>query len=128
MPAQTFTTGQILTAAQMNALSTQAYANSAAPAPEVIVPTSGQSITLSSSGALWHQLRPAAPLATLTITMPATPADQAAHEISSTQSILSATVLANAGQSLQGAPGAIAQNATLSWRFDLASSTWVRLF
>jgi hypothetical protein len=90
------------------------------------VPTTGFAITIGSSTKTLI-LKPAATLATGTVTMPATPADEAIVRISSSQIITALTVSPNSGQSILNAPTTLAAGAGVSFVYDTTTATWYRL-
>lgn len=80
-------------------------------------------------------LNPAGTIATFAITMPANPIDGQIFELSSTQTVSTLTMTANAGQIIQGS--AVAGSITIasfgvtngaSWRWILALTQWVRRY
>jgi hypothetical protein len=93
-------------------------------------PATGFSITIGNS-VYTLILDPAGILATGTITMPAAPLDGQLVRMTSTQSITSLTVAANAGQSITNAPTAFTVNLTGDQGYEFiyraANTTWYRL-
>lgn len=90
-------------------------------------PTTGFSITIAN-GTMTLMLTPAGTLAAGTITMPSAPADRQVVRLSSSQSITALTIAPNAGQSILNAPSSISPGVGLSWVYNLATTTWVRLY
>lgn len=93
---------------------------------ELFVPASGQICNLAS-GIKWHDIQPKAPLAELTVVLPATAGHGELHSITIGQDIYQLNVLPNANQSLRAAPGQAVADSCLSWRMYGPSSTWRRV-
>ena len=93
----------------------------------VQTPSTGFSITIGA-GIKTLMLTPSGTLTTGTITMPASPIDGQEIRVCSTQIVTSLTVSANAGQSITGAPTTITATGGFMYLYNLASTTWVRLY
>jgi len=93
-------------------------------------PSTGFSITLNNTDAVLI-LDPSGTLATGTITMPASPINGQNVSISSSQTITSLTVSANAGQSIKNAPTTLTVSLTgdqgYKFIYRSANTTWYRL-
>jgi hypothetical protein len=86
--------------------------------------TTGFSYTFAA-GTQTLFMAPAGTLATGTVTMPASPVDGMVITFSSSQQITALTVSANTGQSIvAGGSVMLAQNASLSYTYRLANTTW----
>lgn len=85
--------------------------------------TTGFSYTFAS-GITTLIAQPAGTLATGTITMPGTPADGMVITIESTQQVTAVSVLANAGQTMTGAPSQLIPNQPLSFIYRQSNTTW----
>lgn len=97
------------------------------PTVSLQAPTTGFSIT-PAAGVLTLELNPAGTLATGTVTMPATPGDNQQLVVMSTQIVTALTVSANAGQTINNAPTAIAANTSFGYRYNASLSKWLRLY
>lgn len=95
-----------------------------------IVPTAGNSYTIPNNVTNYVMV-PAGTLATLTLTMPATPQDGQIVRITSSKTITALTLSANAGQTILNAPTAITLSTTGSYNVALiyvtADATWYRV-
>lgn len=90
-------------------------------------PTTGFTITFANNTATLI-LTPAGTLASGTITMPSAPADKMVVRFSSSQSITTLTVSPNSGQSISNAPTAAVPGQGFSFIYNLATTTWLRLY
>jgi hypothetical protein len=88
--------------------------------------TTGFSYTFAS-GVQTLLIKPAATLATGTITMPAAPVDGMVITVESTQQVTAVTLQGNTGQSLIGAPVQLIANQPLSFMYRLTDTTWYPL-
>jgi len=91
------------------------------------VPSTGFSITIGNNVST-QILNPAGTLATGTLTMPAAPADGQQVFVCSSQVITALTVSPNTGQTIINAPTSIALGSGFGYIYDLASTTWFRLY
>lgn len=91
------------------------------------VPTTGFSFTIGN-GTVTQLFNPAGTLATGTITTPASPKDGQEFYVSTSQIITALTVSANSGQSILNPPTTLALGTGFGYIYDLASTTWFRLF
>jgi hypothetical protein len=87
-------------------------------------PSTGFSITIGA-GVQRLILNPAGTLSAGTVVMPAAPINGQIEKISSTQTITTLTVSANAGQSIIAAPTTITAGGSFSMIYDLSITTWV---
>lgn len=85
--------------------------------------TTGFSYTFAA-GTQTLLIKPAATLATGTITMPASPVDGMTITVESTQQVTAVTVQGNTGQSIIGAPVQLIPNQPLSFVYRLTDTTW----
>lgn len=90
-------------------------------------PTTGFSITIAN-GTQTLLLMPAGTLAAGTVTMPSAPADKQVVRFSSSQAITALTVAPNAGQSILNAPTTITPGQGFSFIYNLATTTWLKLY
>jgi hypothetical protein len=88
-------------------------------------PVTGFSYTVKN-GSFYLMLTPLGTLATGTVTMPPTPVERQVVSINSTQIITSFTLNANSGQTLVGAPAALAVNTPIRFVWDRTTGggTW----
>lgn len=86
------------------------------------VPTTGFSYTFSTANVLL--MNPAGTLATGTITTPASPVDGMTITIQTTKQITALTLTANTGQSISSGATSLGANASVSYIYRLASTTW----
>jgi hypothetical protein len=93
---------------------------------DVYVATAAGSRTIPD-GCSWECLTPAATIATFTTTMPAAPIDKQEVWISTTQTITTWTLSPNTGQTINGAPTTLAENTSVMFRYNLATTTWFRM-
>ena len=89
-------------------------------------PTTGFTITIPNAAAV-EILDPAGTLAAGTLTMPAAPVNAQETCVSSSQTITSLTVQANAGQSIVAAPTSMAAGG-FCYIYNAATTTWFRLY
>lgn len=90
-------------------------------------PTTGFSITIANNTDTLV-LTPAGILATGTITMPSAPADKMIVRFSTQQAVTALTVSANAGQSILNAPSTANPGQGFSYIYNLATTTWLKLY
>lgn len=113
-----------------NSLSTLSSNFSALPAlssQSLQTPLTGFSITIPTNTRSML-LNPAGTLASGTITMPPNPVvDGQFVTIASSQTITTLTVLANSGQTLNGAVTTLPLNGFATWQFNLSTTTWYRV-
>lgn len=93
----------------------------------VQVPTTGFSITISDTSKTLI-LAPAGALLAGTVVMPANPVDGQEVRISTTQTITTLTVNANAGQTISNSPTTIGLGTGFSYIYDLPGTNWYRLY
>lgn len=91
------------------------------------VPTTGFTYTMPNNIAA-SVFIPAGALLAGTIILPATPIDGQIVEFSTTQTITTLTVNANAGQSISNAPTTLSIGAGFSFRYRQSNTTWYRRF
>ena len=89
-------------------------------------PVTGFSIQIAN-GVTSLLLKPAATLATGTITLPTTPIDGQWLTLSSTQTITALTLTAPAGQTVFGSISTLAANAPMKWQYVASIATWFRV-
>lgn len=90
-------------------------------------PTTGFTITIDDN-VKTLALNPSGTLATGTITMPANPIDGQEVRVTSSQIVTTLTVLANAGQTISGAPTTITDTAGFAYIYNLSGTNWYRLY
>lgn len=90
-------------------------------------PTTGFSITIANNTSTLL-LTPAGTLASGTITMPSAPADKQVVRFCSSQAVTSLTVSPNSGQSISNAPTSAAPGQGFSFVYNLATTSWLRLY
>lgn len=93
---------------------------------EIVTPTVGQSITITAGTSIYI-IDPAGTLATLTVTMPASPTNGQAVWISSSQILTLLTLSANAGQSILNVPTTLALGGFCGFAWINAQSKWFRI-
>jgi hypothetical protein len=92
---------------------------------QTATPTTGASITISdATGSLI--LKHTATIATLTITLPASPVNGQIVTISTRSAVTTLTLNANAGQTRYGAPTTISATAPVSFIYESATLSWYR--
>jgi hypothetical protein len=111
----TMLVAQTLTAAP----STTAFA----PAKNIAIPLTGGTVVLSAA-APYQIINPAGTLATLTITLPAAPANNQMQYVSFMQVITAATFN---GGTILGAPASLAIGGTVGFVFDAGTAAWYRI-
>lgn len=84
-------------------------------------PTTGQTVVSNGAGTLI--INPAGTLATLTITLPASPVDGQAFGVAISQVITALTVN---GGTIRGAPSTTSLNAWAHYKFSAAAATWFK--
>jgi hypothetical protein len=89
--------------------------------PQYEQPTSGATVVATG---LALQLEPAGTLATLTVVLPATPADGQVFELSTTEQLTLLTVLGAGGVPVRGGSYLLNADSGSSWRYREASGTW----
>ena len=89
-------------------------------------PTTGTTVAIPNRTS-WAKLTPAGTLATLTLTMPPNPQANDLVQIVSTQVVTALTVTGAGGQTVVGAPGALAVNTGIAFRWDQQSAAWSRV-
>jgi hypothetical protein len=89
----------------------------------VVIPTTGGTVVITKRITL---LNPAAGLATLTVTLPASPGDGVQGIISSTRAITTLTVNGN-GNTVANAPTTLAAGGSFGYIFDSAGAAWLRI-
>jgi hypothetical protein len=100
--------------------------NGTNPNMSLQTPLTAFAITIAA-GITTLLLNPAGALATGAVTMPAAPYDGQEVTVASSQAVSALTVNANAGQTINGAPTAIAANASFRYKYNLSLTTWFRL-
>lgn len=90
-------------------------------------PATGFAITIANNTTTLI-LTPAGVLASGTVTMPAAPADKQVVQFSTSQVITALTVAPNGGQSILNAPTTANPGQGFSWIYNLATTTWLRLY
>jgi len=89
-----------------------------------IIPLTGATITAIAGQGVFGII-PAGTLATLTMVLPPSPADEQIFEAQTTQTISALTVQGAAGDSIvNGSPGVLAANGGISYRYRLSNTTW----
>lgn len=91
-----------------------------------IVPATGFSQTISNNVAMLI-LKPAAALATGTITMPATPLDGQRVTIATSQTITALTLSPNAGQTINGTTTTLPANTSVAFVYIATDTAWYKL-
>lgn len=91
-----------------------------------ITPATGFSQTISNNVAMLI-LKPAAALATGTITMPATPLDGQRVTIATSQTITALTLSPNAGQTINGTTTTLPANTSVAFVYIATDTAWYKL-
>lgn len=93
----------------------------------VNTPVTGFSVTIGSQVTVLL-LTPAGTLAAGTVTMPAAPYNGMPIEITSTQTVTSFTLSANAGQSIKNAPTTLLAGTGVAYFYNAPLTTWFRRY
>jgi hypothetical protein len=75
----------------------------------------------------WVQLKPAATIASYSVTMPPAAMHGQTLTISTSHTITALTLVANTGQTVAVQPGTLTANTSVSYRYDGPSATWLAL-
>lgn len=93
---------------------------------EIVVPTTGQSKTISA-GTNFFIIDPAGSILALTVVMPAAPVDRQEVKIASDQNITALTLSPNSGQSILNVPTTLALGGFCGYIWIASKSTWYRV-
>lgn len=86
-------------------------------------PTTGTTVTMTS-GVQSLILNPAGTIATLTVTLPSSPANGAAVDIRSTQQVTAITVQGAGAETITGATGQLNANGRMTFLYRSSDTTW----
>lgn len=118
--------GSALTHAEVDANFTNLGNSVPDGAIQTATPTTGTTVTVSSTASNLI-LKHTATIATLTITMPASPANGRLVHISTRSTVTTLTVSGNTGQTLYGAPSTITATTPVAFVYESATTSWYRV-
>lgn len=118
--------GSALTHAEVDANFTNLGNSVPDGAIEISTPLTGTSITISNATTKLI-LKHAATIATLTITLPASPVNGQIVTIATRSTVTTLTLNANTGQTRFGAPTTIAATTPVSFIYEAAALSWYRI-
>ena len=94
------------------------------PTTQYAAPTTGQTVTVGSSGSTTLTINPAGTLATLTITMPSSPTDGDRVQFGTTQIV---TGLTMNGGTIVGGLSTLAVGSGGTWVYNATSASWIKM-
>ncbi|MFZ9349524.1 MAG: hypothetical protein ACO242_02380 [Candidatus Fonsibacter ubiquis] len=118
--------GSALTHAEVDANFTNLGNSLPDGAIQTATPTTGTTVTVANATSSLI-LKHTATIATLTITMPASPSNGQLVHISTRSTVTTLTVNGNAGQTLYGAPSTIAATTPVAFIYETAAASWYRI-